>query len=228
MNRILKLTLHPKPQPEGFDTGLRFTDVLFGFVIKELFSRLLNWADLDLVVRLHLIVGTTLVLGSWIGFRRSLYRSQYQLKFFNLPLFRFLVDQLMLILYFRIAVLTPVLEVNKPYIHPDPRLLATGTTKLVMWIFFLYLVWDLLGIWIAKSKTKDGGPLYPRIGKSSEMTAEWQDVNRAGTLISVSSFVLLVAFWKLTDCFSPNTLLVLTIVVLLAYRLAKEIRTSWQ
>ena len=44
------------------------------------------------------------MLGSWIGFRRSLNRTTYEVKFFNLPLFRFLMDQLMVILYFRIAV----------------------------------------------------------------------------------------------------------------------------
>lgn len=226
MKRFVKLALHPKPEPEGFDTGLRFTDVLFGFVIKELFTRLLNWAVLDLAVRLHLIAGATLVLGSWIGFRRSVYRSGYQLKFFNLPLFRFLVDQLMLILYFRIAVLTVVPEADKPYIHYDPEFISTSTTKLTLWVFLLYFIWDLLGVWIATAKTGNV-PRYPKI-KSSNMTQEQQDVNVAGTLISGIGLLFVFILWWRSDCLGPNILLIITTVVLLAYRLAKEIRTSWQ
>src|SRR6266404_5018759 len=106
MNARFRVALHPVPEPERFDTSLRYTDILFGFVIRELFLRIKNWPQLSGDVHWHLIVGTTLVLGSWIGFRRSLNRSVYQVKFFNLPLFRFIMDQLMLILYFRIAVLT--------------------------------------------------------------------------------------------------------------------------
>ena len=79
----LKRPLHPVPEPEKFDTGLRYTDILFGFVIRELFLRLQNWAHIDQAIKFHLIAGATLILGSWIGFRRSLYRTGYQIKFFN-------------------------------------------------------------------------------------------------------------------------------------------------
>ena len=88
-----RVALHPIPQVGRIDTSLRYTDILFGFVIRELFLRLQNWPDLTAAVRWHLIVGTTLVLGSWIGYRRSLNRSSYEVKFFNLPLARFIVDQ---------------------------------------------------------------------------------------------------------------------------------------
>src|SRR5688500_15778712 len=97
------LVVSPPAEPTKRDTGLRFTDILFGFVIRELFIRLQDWGELAWFVRWQLIAATALVLGSWIGFRRSLNRSDYELKFFNLPLLRFVLDQLMVILYFRIA-----------------------------------------------------------------------------------------------------------------------------
>src|SRR5438132_902411 len=103
----LRRVVSPPAEVSKVDTGLRFTDILFGFVIRELFLRLQNWATLPWFVRWQLIAGTALVLGSWIGFRRSLNRSSYELKFFNLPLLRFVLDQLMVILYFRVAVLAP-------------------------------------------------------------------------------------------------------------------------
>lgn len=130
MNARLRLVLHPPPQPGQVDTSLRYTDILFGFVIRELFLRIQNWFQLDAAVRSHLIVGATLVLGSWIGYRRSLNRSSYEVKFFNLPLFRFILDQLMLILYFRIAVLTSGGTESRA-----PSVLATETIELVFLVF---------------------------------------------------------------------------------------------
>src|ERR1019366_1565301 len=227
MNARFGLALHPVPDADRFDTSLRYTDILFGFVIRELFLRLQNWNQLDDAVRLHLIVGTILVLGSWIGFRRSLYRSGYQVKFFNLPLFRFLIDQVMLILYFRIAVLTDVGGRELP-VAGD---LARNTAKLVMYVFVLYVVWDLLGIWMAWAITTgaDGKekPLYPVV-RDSKMTNEKQRVNLAGFLITVGSMTLLVVLWMFANCFTPNQLFLGTATLLLVYRWAKETRTSWQ
>ena len=70
-----RAVFHPPADVSKADTGIRFTDILFGFVIKELFVRLQNWSQLDWFVRWQLIAGTALVLGSWIGFRRSLNRT---------------------------------------------------------------------------------------------------------------------------------------------------------
>jgi len=230
MKEFLKVILHPVPAPEGVDTGLRFTDVLFGFVIRELFIRIQNqnWTHFPDAVQLQLIVGTTLVLGSWIGFRGSLHRSSYKLKFFNLPLFRFLVDQLMLVLYFRIAVLTPEPGVNKSI--PAPSELTKDTAQFVMLVFFLYVVWDLLGIWMAKAKVKtvDDGvkPRYPELDKDDNMTNNEQLVNWSGTLITVGCLLFLGVLWLLADCLSSFPILLTTTVVLLAYRWCKEIRTS--
>src|SRR5882757_11487541 len=137
MNTFFKVAFRPIPEVEKFDTSLRYTDILFGFVIRELFLRLQNWSQLNSGVRWHLIVGITLVLGSWIGFRRSLYRTTYDVKFFNLPLLRFLVDQTMLILYFRIAVLTKVNGTSLP----KPSALAADTVRLVLFVFILYVIW---------------------------------------------------------------------------------------
>ena len=72
MNPRWRAALHPVPEVGRIDTSLRYTDILFGFVIRELFLRLQNWPNLTAAVQWHLIVGTTLVLGSWIGYRRSL------------------------------------------------------------------------------------------------------------------------------------------------------------
>jgi hypothetical protein len=227
MSPKLHLALHPVPELERFDTSLRYTDILFGFVIRELFLRLQNWSQLDREVKLHLLVGITLVLGSWIGYRRSLYRSHYQVKFFNLPFFRFINDQVMLILYFRIAVLTD---------QSGKQVLAVGnlagtTIKLVLYVFILYAVWDVLGMWIAKAKTPGKGaekkPLYPEI-INSQMSDKEQPINWRGFSITLSGLGLIVLTWCVHDCFPPNGAFLAIVTLLLLYRWAKEVRTSWQ
>ena len=178
---------HPVPEVGRIDTSLRYTDILFGFVILELFLRLQNWPELDTAVQWHLIVGTTLVLGSWIGYRRSLNRSSYEVKFFNLPLARFIVDQCMLVLYFRIAVLTDLKEPNLL----AASVLATATTRLAMYVFILYVVWDFLGIRMANTEDRTKKPRYPAV-KESEKTNDKQPADWQGFLISASVLVLLV------------------------------------
>ena len=41
----LRKALAPPAEVSKVDTGLRFTDILFGFVIREIFLRLQNWSD---------------------------------------------------------------------------------------------------------------------------------------------------------------------------------------
>lgn len=225
MTRLVWLALFPVPDVENRDTSLRYTDILFGFVIRELFLRLQKWPTLSPIVQWHLVAGTTLVLGSWIGYRRSLNRTTYQVKFFNLPLLKFVVDQLMLILYFRIAVLTNVGEVAK-----DQSQLAEDTTWLIVWVFVLYVLWDLLGVWmaLAKEPSRDGTrkPRYPLV-KNNVMTEEQEPVRWTGRLITVIGLLFLTCLWIAQRTFNPQHVLIGVVLVLVAYRWAKDLRSSW-
>jgi hypothetical protein len=211
------------------DTSLRYTDVLFGFVIKELFVRLKNWAEIDSAIQWHLILGTALVLGSWIGYRRSINRAQYEVKFFNLPFFKFLVDQLMLILYFRLAVLTEADPTPPISARPD---LAAQSVELVTYVFVLYLVWDFLGLWMAKAKTGQAWK-YPKVsgeGKDAKAIPDNPaDPNWRGTIITAVALAVLmmVSLVANISAFGQDALMILTTMILIFYRLAKEIRSSW-
>lgn len=234
MNIGLKNPWHPAPAAEKFDTGLRYTDILFGFVIRELFLRLQNWANLDYARQWHLIVGFTLVLGSWIGFRQSLNRPLYQLKFFNLPLFRFLVDQLMLILYFRIAVLTPAPDATRPWPStPEAGIsLAQETSKLVFCVFVLYAVWDWFAIRMAEARIKAEGTTTPRypVVRDGKTTNEEQRIDEGRIWITRICLLFFGFLWLFAlffaDCFNPVYLFVTTTALLLAYRWFKEMKTS--
>lgn len=219
--------VHPPPEIGKIDTSLRYTDILFGFVIKELFVRLQNWSLIDVAVRWQLITGTILVLCSWIGFRRSLNRTSYEVKFFNLPLIKFITDQLMLILYFRLAVMTPI-ELKGPTVTPDG--LANQTLSILVSIFGLYLIWDLLGIRMTylKRRTAEGRePRYPVI-ENGMSTKKQQAADLKGFGITVGGGLALVLIWSFGSCIGWQAQFAITSATLLLYRVAKEVRTSWK
>jgi hypothetical protein len=201
----------PPAESTQHDTGLRFTDILFGFVISQIFLRLQHWADLSHFSRWQLICSTALVLGSWIGFRRSLNRSEYELKFFNLPLFRFLLDQVMLILYFRVATLTP-LNPDKPV---DVPAVTHDTIKALLFVFVLYLLWDLTGLAMTLLTKK-----YPE--SKQDLIAPLI------TIVPLIGFGILLHTIDSVNSFDASLLLALSTGLLIAYRWVKDIRTTWR
>lgn len=226
MSGLARLAFHPVPEIGRRDTSLRYTDILFGFVIRELFLRLQNWSQLDHVVKWHLMTATVLVLGSWIGYRRSLNRSSYEVKFFNLPFWRFVVDQFMLVVYFRMAVLTNIL----PTRGLDWPQLVLDTTRLTAFVFVSYWVWDLLGLWMAVATDSQGGvvrPRYPMVGADDEPTTSAVALDWIGFALTSAALGAVVALWLLARWPNPWGVLPALIAVLLAYRWSKEMRTSW-
>lgn len=215
------------------DTGLRFTDVLFGFVIREIFVRLQQWNTLDWAIRCQLIVAGLLVLGSWIGFRRSVNRTDYEVKFVNLPLLRFVLDQAMIVLYFRLSSLSG--PSDKPPAHPSAVHLARGTAWNLLVIFGLYLLWDLLGLWMvfAKDRTKTPAPIkYDKVVGDLRQFGVKQDRNVAGLVISLVFGLAFVALHYFADHAHTRSdglvALVIAAALLFVYRFAKEVRSSWK
>lgn len=200
----------PPAEQSRHGTGLQFTDILFGFVISQVFLRLQHWGDLSDFSRHQLICSTVLVLGSWIGFRRSLNRSEYELKFFNLPFFRFVLDQVMLVLYFRVATLTP-LDPKKEVNVAD---VTHETVKALCIIFMLYLAWDLLGQWMAR--------WAPKYSKSKK---DW--IGPSITFGGLVALLLLLHWIDSAQSFHATTYLTVAIAVLLLYRWGKEMRSGW-
>lgn len=58
--KFLSALLHPTPSLGRLDTNLRYTDILFGFVLKELFIRLQYIVTIPWELKLHLLTGTVL------------------------------------------------------------------------------------------------------------------------------------------------------------------------
>lgn len=217
----------PPPEPTRHDTGLRFTDILFGFVAKEVFVRLAEWETLPGFVRLHLVVAAIVVLGSWVGYRRSANRPGYEVKFFNLPLARLLLDQLMIVFYFRLAVLTPA--PGEPGAAMPAGDLVHDTALILVLVFVLYALWDILGIFMAHAKS---GRWYPKIvdDKMSKtaMIKDWPALQITLVFLAVLALLLCAAASGTDSPGAAQLFFVCVAVVLLGYRLAKEIKGTVQ
>lgn len=195
---------------DTLDSGLQFTDILFGFVITKLFVRLQDWGTLQGYIRWQLIASTVLVLGSWIGFRNSLNRSRFQVKFFNLPLARFILDQLMVLLYFRIAILTPS--------DLAPSDLANSTAETLLIIFVLYFLWDAIGLLMSIGR-------HGNVSKY-QSTTDWPGI--AITFLFLICFgVLYCVVQGVEVCEAQAKLFfIIATALILAYRFAKDVRSA--
>ena len=126
-------------------TSLTFTDVIFGLVFTEIFTRAAALDALSTAVDVHLALSLAVAAGSYIGYRGSLKRATYRLAFFNLPLMRFTLDLFMIFLYFILAV-TPD-QTNDPAAPVHAR----TDSLVVLLIFGAYLAWDLFSKWMSVS-----------------------------------------------------------------------------
>ncbi len=224
MSSLLRTAFHPVAEVDRQDSSVHYTDILFGFVVRELFIRLQDWPRLAPTARLQCLAVTVLVLGSWLGYRRSLHRSTYAVKFFNLPMLRFVIDQLMVVLYFRLAVL-----VDSPSTgNQDLSGLPSQTARLFFFVFLLYLAWDLLGAWIvAATETLENGtrrPRYPAIDHETNLPTGARapiDFASIGITVATLAAILLVRAGGDSAWVLPAL-----IAVGLGYRFVKEIRTS--
>jgi len=127
-------------------TSLTFTDVIFGLVIRQIFVEAIPLSKLSLTVKVHLALALVVVVGSYIGYRSSLKRGSFPLLFFNIPLIRFILDLVMIFLYYLLTV-TPDAATNPSSAVVSARFDSTVVTL----IFALFLLWDFAGQWMESS-----------------------------------------------------------------------------
>ncbi|MEJ7765399.1 MAG: hypothetical protein WKF86_07875 [Acidimicrobiales bacterium] len=201
-------------------TGLRFTDVLFGFVLRELVIRLVDWRVQPWWVRGRLILAAVVVLGSYVGYRNSRKRADYKVRFVNLPLLRFVLDQTMVFAYFRMAIATQDVDLATTPAAPTswgtPETLARIDSAMVALIVCCYLAWDMLGHAMAQRTDAERRHRYPQI------TADWVRTAMTAGLLAAAAVAL--AWAHFTGLTSRQVLVLqgLAIVSVVAYRTAKD------
>lgn len=228
---LLSQVASPPSEISTAQTALTFTDILFGLVALELFRRLQNMFSLPGFAQWQLFTSAVLIVGSWIGFRRSRKRTRYEIKFFNLPLFCFVVDQVLVFFYFYVLTRIPL----EPSASIDPEALTHDTLLALCLIFALYVCWDGLSILIAKAKDHSGPsivPKYPKVDAESRKTDQFDDPDFVGLGISGAALILFLGLFviachaEISEA-SAKTYFGLALFFLLLYRHAKEINTTF-
>ncbi|MGI8411081.1 MAG: hypothetical protein ACR2QA_00995 [Solirubrobacteraceae bacterium] len=136
----------------------------------------------------------------------------------------------MVLFYFRIATLTPT---ARPF-HVDPTKLVHKTTLALLIVFGLYVVWDLGGIWMAKSSASSQ-PRYPKIDEDTNKKLEGQrtNVDGLGLSITILAAAVLVGLFFIGDHravsgHAAEHIFIAATVILLAYRWLKDARSSYK
>lgn len=133
----------PKRKPEVDErfVGLTFVEVLFALVIARVLEPFADVKSVPWVGRAQLLLAAVLTLASWVGYHNSRNRPRYFIRFPNLPLFQFLTDVLLVVVYWFTAVTS---EGAVPGLHRVPS--ARPEALLVTGAFALYVLWDWLGL----------------------------------------------------------------------------------
>jgi len=232
---VLLKVISPKATVSKAQTALTFTDVLFGFVIFELFTRIAHINTFPGYVQAQLVLAATLVVASWIGFRTSLNRPRWEIKFINLPLARFILDQAMVVLYFRAATLTPV-PLTAGITIPKSGPLVHDTLLALAGIFVLYALWDVGAMWMANAPLvlRTEKPKYPKVDANDNPTNDKVRTDWPAFVITFGALLVIVAlaFWifpgtNLDEGTAVNLFIGVTILLLL-YRFAKQIKSTFR
>ena len=193
--------------------GITFIDVLFALVVGQVLQPLVAWDKLPVSAFFHMAVAFVLTVASWIGYHNSLNRPHYYIGFFNLPLWQFTVDALLVIVYWltatyiegRYAFGSEEIE-RSPSARPEALFVATS--------FLLYWIWDEIA---KKMRYSDRYKLF----------REDLDQPRRRT-VTRTSFLLAAIVAVVGWCANPGSTLWIAvldgvlILLLLCYRIAKE------
>ena len=230
----LPKVMSPEATVSKAQTALTFTDVLFGFVIFELFTRIAHINTLAGYLQAQLILAATLVVASWIGFRTSLNRPKWEIKFINLPLARFLLDQAMVVLYFRVATLMPV-PLTGGLSFPQPGPLVHDTLIALLSIFVLYALWDVGAMWMANAPLllRTESPKYPKVDADDKRTTAKVRTDWPAFVITVVVLLMIAFTWLIfpgtnLDQRTAMYIFIGLTVLLLLYRFAKQIKTTFR
>ncbi len=200
---------HRPPAPDTAAVGVSFVDVLFALVIARVLEPFAEVQKLTGPGIVHLVLAGILTLTSWIGYHNSLNRPKFFIRFPNLPLWQFLLDISMVVVYWLTAVTAE--HVESP-VTPPPTALPEAV--LVAISFLLYVAWDYVALAIRRN------PDYYLRPMSGDVKARR---NVTVLCFVLSAGVLGAVFWLAPDTDGAVYLVDgLLIALLVGFRLLKE------
>jgi hypothetical protein len=169
---------------------------------------------------MNLLLVLTITLTSWIGYHSSVNRPQFQIDFFNLELVKFILDIMMVVLYFLMA-----------------SVVVRGThglkimTLLTFLSFVAYDAWDHVSK--SQKRRKKYSDAYAKSKSDLPSTVTWSTNYRPGrhlaTVIGlvVTGSIWIVVQWLVPSKGAPSVTWTITIdsvlmTVLILYRVLKH------
>lgn len=135
--------LHPwpkrEPRVDERTIGIGFVDVLFGLVIAAVLQPFGDVGKVPTVGRYQLVLAGVLTVTSWIGYHNSWNRPRYFILFPNLPLFQFLIDVALVVVYFLTAITAPGAT---PGVSREASVVIVSIFVAIS--FVLYALWDVV------------------------------------------------------------------------------------
>jgi hypothetical protein len=133
----------PKPElDENAKVGLSFIGIGYGVVLVAVFP-MKQLTSIGVAGRFHLALAAVMLVVSYMGYytNRQLYAA-WRVKFFNIPLFQYIISFGILFLYWELGVTLPK---SGP---PTP----VSETVIVLIVFAAYLAWDCLEVTVQESQ----------------------------------------------------------------------------
>ena len=203
-----------RQRPTSIDetrVGLSFIEVLFALVVARALDPLANYSKIPGVGLSHLAVAFVLTVTSWIGYHNSWNRPRYFIRFANLPLWQFVIDVLLVVMYWFTAV-----SAEGTGTGLGETVSARPETLCVAIAFTLYCAWDQVGFAIRRSDLYEKSPPSRDVPRRRYVT-RWY---------SVIAIAFAAIVWTVDPRSSTAIIVVdcLLITVILAFRFTKEMR----
>ena len=193
--------------------GVSFIDVLFALVVGLILEPLRDFDTVTGPGRAHLVVAAVLTILSWIGYHNSHNRPKYLIRFPNLPLFQFMLDVGMVVVYWLTA---STYEGTEPPHSPEPT--AVPEAWLVTIAFVLYCAWDFIALRIRRAPKYALRPL-DRLYRQRMTVTHLCFALSVLTLAATPGVVTRPSEISATSVYAIDGLLVLLLV---GFRLGKE------
>jgi len=205
--------------------GIAFVAILFGIVVglmvADLAKEVYVMVNSDTGVRAsrfsHLLVGVVLTVLSFLGYYASQNRPLHRIYFFNLPLALFVLDVLMVFVYYMVLGFTES-AVGADKMTPTD---ARPEAILVAVVFLLYFLWDIVSLKIS------GDDEYQ---KAIHRTGDVKFGARRWTTFTflLLSMMFAILTWRQNPDGETTVVIydVILITMLFAYRVAKPLFDS--
>ncbi|MGA8725555.1 MAG: hypothetical protein WB565_10970 [Acidimicrobiales bacterium] len=133
--------------------GVDFIDILFGFVVAEIFAAFTTVQGNEYASWANLILALAIVVFSWLGYHKAKDAYSRTISFRDPSIIQFLIDVGVVALYLALVKQSEHAQAVARLAPHQPLSIRPQAITIIA-IFGLYLIWDLLQIHLADDSKK--------------------------------------------------------------------------